>query len=143
MITDPSGIDPNIIIALIATIGSVCGIAIGAVLTWYFTKGKANSEIAENEAAAVESISTAAQGLIEPLTEQISKLKTQVGTMQTERETEAVAHLTEMEKVQAQIREMKQELFRKDGQIQELRGGLDVLIGQMKQLGIIARYIPE
>ena len=135
--------------ALIAAGGSVLGIILGAVLMWLINRRKNETSANKDEADAAATITTSARSLIDPLNDEIAKLNLKLETMQTERKQEAEAreieaktHVTEMEKVQLDLASLKSELFRKEGQIQELRGGVDVLIGQLKQLNIKPKYDP-
>ena len=152
--------DPNVLSAVISVIGSVLSMALGSFLMWFFSRRKATSEISKIDADAAAVVADAAKALIDPLNEQIRKLtKTveddqklradekkrhaeELSNMQEQRATDQTQSTQQIIELQAQLELVKRDSYHKEGQIQELRGGIDVLIGQLKQLNIVPKYNP-
>lgn len=124
--------DPLILAALISVVGTIIGAGISAFLAWYFTRRKQGSEVSKNDADASAAVAASAKLLIDPLNAQINTLTSQIASMQASREADRLI-----------LETMRLELLNKDGQLQELRGGIDVLIGQFKQLGVTPHWEPQ
>ena len=124
--------DPLILAALISVVGTLIGCVISAFLAWYFTRRKQGSEVSKNDADASAAVAASAKLLIDPLNAQINTLTSQIASMQASREADRLI-----------LETMRLELLNKDGQLQELRGGIDVLIGQFKQLGVTPHWEPQ
>ena len=125
---------------IIATLISILGTSLSAVIAWLLTRRRYESEVERNSAEAAEAVSEAALTLMNPLKTRISELTQEIVNIQSDRVCEREKYTEDIRLLNERLTRVNTLLLQREAETQELRGGIDVLIGQLKQLGIIPKY---
>lgn len=108
-----------------------------------FGRRQSQADADRSDASASESAAESVRLLLDPLNARISALETQNKAfinrekqLQTEREEREATHKNEMDGLRTVLSSVQSEL-------NEFRGGVDVLLAQMEGAGIIPRWRPK
>lgn len=120
-------LDPVIFAAIVAGVISL----LGTVGGYFITRRLNDSQSRRNDSSAVSEVAESSTKLLGPLNDRIDKLGEQIFKL-----------TNDLLSANQRIAQLTTDLRVRDAELEGLRGGVVVLVAQLKEAGILPRYTP-